>query len=655
MMIFYVCYIIFLQRETFFVSNRWFLIVGLVTAILFPILVIPIYVEVAPPSLDTFTMIATTSQNIPESFDWTLLLHWIYGIGTSFFVGRLIIQLISLVTLIKKNDQEQNGHFTYVKTNQDTTPFSFFKWIVYNPKQFNPKELELILKHEKVHAKQMHSLDVLLMDLISALFWFNPFIWPYRKALKQNLEFIADHNTQKQSDCEERYQKLLLKTSLPQQNLALINTFYNSTIRLKISGKQIVLFSSFGQVKKRILMLHQSKSNLMNTWKYTVVVPLMVMFAMSFNTQVIAKTADQASETIITDQQNILKFVITKNSTDNELDLIKNKLAERAVIVIFKNVKRNSNNEITAIKIKSEFQGQKNVHYSKLSEPIRPIEITFNPSTNAIHIKQRTLVSNQSSNDELSLEDFNSTAVQVTSGKTELNNNDLIKALIIADGKEITKQEMKAIDPNSIQSIFILKDKNVIKEYGEKGKDGVIVMTLKKEFNFLKNDAQEIISNHNKDFKFKTDKVNLTNPESDDKNSQLFKKEDQKITVSRIIEISPLFILDGKEISKNEFETIDRNTIASVDVLKDESATKKYGEQGKNGVIIITSKKDKVEKNDINSALYIIDGKEMTTDQMQAITPDMIESMDVLKDESATKKYGVKGKKGVILIKLKKE
>ncbi len=525
MVIFYVCYIIFLQRETFFDSNRWFLIVGLVTAVLLPMLVIPIYVEVTPMSLDGLTMIDTTAQNVLEVFDINTLLIWVYGIGASLFLGRLTIHLISLVTLIKKNGKKKIGQYTYVETSQSTTPFSFFNWIVYNPSQFNQNELELILQHEKVHAKQMHSMDVLFMDLITALFWFNPFIWLYSKALKQNLEFIADRDTQKQTNCEERYQKLLLKTSLPQQNLTLINTFYNSTIRLKISGKQIMLFNSFGQVKKRIVMLHKSKSNLMSSWKYTIIVPLLVIFAITFNTEIIAKTTDQVSETLFADQQNMLKFVVTKDSKDNELNLIENKLAERGVTIIFINVKRNSKNEITTIKIKNEFQGQK-VHYRKLSEPIRPIEITLTPSTNAINMKQKSSTSDQSSDDELTVEDFKPTSVQVTSGKTKLINNGVIKALIIADGKEITKEEMENIDPNSIQSISVLKDENTIKKYGEKGKDGVIVMTLKKE-KAEKNDINSV-----------------------------------------------LYIIDGKEMTKDQMEAINPNTIESIDVLKDESATK---------------------------------------------------------------------------------
>ncbi|MEO8773989.1 MAG: M56 family metallopeptidase, partial [Gelidibacter sp.] len=347
--IFYGCYFIFLQRETFFHSNRWFLIVGLVTSVLFPMLIIPIYVEATPTSFDGFTMIATRPQNAPEAYDVTTLLIWVYGIGASFFLGRLIIQLISLIVLVKKNEQDKNEQYTYVETHQDTTPFSFFRWIVYNPKQFNQNELELILQHEKIHAKQMHSMDVLLMDLVTALFWFNPFIWLYRKALKQNLEFIADRDTQKQTDCEERYQKLLLKTSLAQQNLMLINTFYNSTI------------------KKRIVMLHKSKSNFMNAWKYTIIVPLLVIFAMTFNTKIIAQSSDQTSKTAVDDHQNILKFVVTKDTKDKQLDFIKDKLADKGAVISFNNLKRNSKNEITSIKISYEYKAHKGNYHKKSS------------------------------------------------------------------------------------------------------------------------------------------------------------------------------------------------------------------------------------------------------------------------------------------------
>ena len=106
------------------------------------------------------------------------------------------------------------------------SPFSFFNWIVYNPAQFSSIELEQIITHEKVHANQKHSLDILLTHISTIVLWFNPFIWFFSNVLKQNLEFIADKETPKQTSSKKSYQYTLLKTSMPSHQLALSNSFY---------------------------------------------------------------------------------------------------------------------------------------------------------------------------------------------------------------------------------------------------------------------------------------------------------------------------------------------------------------------------------------------------------------------------------------------
>lgn len=596
LIIFYGCYILFLQRETFFNSNRWFLLLGLVTSLLFPLVVIPVYVEMPATAIDGFTLVATTSQNTPQTFDVTSILIWIYAIVTCLFLGRLIIQLFSLVLLIKKHDKKKMGPFIFIQTKQNTTPFSFFRWIVYNPEHFKPQELELILQHEKVHAQQMHSLDVLLTDISCALFWFNPFIWLYRTALKQNLEFIADHNTQKVTASNERYQKLLLKTSLPKENLIFINTFYNSTIRLKMSGKQIVLFTSFGQVKKRIVMLHKSKSKLMNTWKYSIIVPLLVIFAMTFNMKTIAQTTDQVSESVSNDEQNILKFVVTKDTKDAQLDLIKNKLADKGVTIIFKNVERNSKDQITSIKINYTYKNTKGNHSKKLSKPISPIEISMNPSDGTVDIGQQSTALSQtfdvettvdgenklkkapskkiiviSKDDakaqESELNDAGVISIEEEEGdpKIKLFTNDVLSPLVILDGNEITKEQMATIDPDIIKSVFVLKEESATKKYGNKGQDGVILITSKNE-NFSKTEDGELIS--------------------------IVEDKDQKTNTLSNTDKRPLYIIGDKEITTEKMEDIDPESIASINVLKGEKATEKYGAKGVNGVIIITLKKE---------------------------------------------------------------
>ena len=137
-------------------------------------------------------------------------------------------------------------------------------------------------------------------------------------------------------------------------------------------------------------------------------------------------------------------------------------------------------------------------------------------------------------------------------------------------------------------------------------------------------------------------------------------------------EKDPLIVVDGKEMKNKKMEDIDPDTIASVSVLKGESATSKYGKKGENGVLVISTKKgnDKIRvvgsgksKSSIfisdsdgeKDPLLIIDGKEAKNKKVEDLDPDTIESVSVLKGASAEKKYGDKGKNGVVEIITKKK
>ena len=305
--IFYICYKLFLQRETFFESNRWFLLVGLVIAFAIPLIVIPIYITPEPIQLQNvmvsgeITAIASTE----EPFDVLQLIAGLYLLGAAFFFGRFMLQFGSLGFLLLHNNKSKNGRYTFIKTKSNASPFSFFKWIVYNPKQFNEDELQQIITHEKVHARQFHSIDIILTQLASIIFWFNPIIWLYKKELHQNLEFIADQNTQEQFDCKKSYQHLLLKTSVPNYEMALTNNFYNSLI------------------KKRIVMLHKNRSQNKNQWKYALVIPVLALFLMSFNTKEVLRyndftTSDGLSKSVADDRE-IEERLINKDFTDADL------------------------------------------------------------------------------------------------------------------------------------------------------------------------------------------------------------------------------------------------------------------------------------------------------------------------------------------------
>ena len=602
--IFYFCYNLFLQRDTFFHSNRWFFIVGLITAILIPLVVIPIYITVQPQEfIYTVSNLAYSNENTITPFDWNRVLTTIYFLGVSIFATRLLIQIYSLISLIIRNKKQRSGKFIFVEVEDNISPFSFFNWIVFNPNQFKQTELEQIITHEKVHANQFHSIDILLIQIASVVFWCNPLIWFYKKELHQNLEFIADNEAQKQASCEKNYQHLLLKASMPNYQMALTNNFYNSLI------------------KKRIVMLHKNRSKNRNHWKFILILPLLALFIMSFNTkEIIVDT--KSSKSIINNNEvianEIIEIIITKDFSEADFKKIKEKFADAGITIKFKGIKRNENGEIIAIKIDASSKNSNanfNANFNTNSdEPIKPIKITIDNETNSISIGNsmnlhfgkgesysfiskdgnhkihttgkgnNTFYFKSDKHDEKDHDDVfiikkNGKVYDIKSGdslKVKYNisnltwtNDDGIIQRIHKDKKvhTITSDNI-VIDIDSDYDIEIDGDTEIIII---KDKDGNIVKRVviegKHENVWIEEDGNSFIVKTGK--KGKGNKLFFTNSGYEDS----------------------LYILDGKEVTKDKIDALDSDTIDKVEVLKGESTTKEYGKKGKDGVVIITTKK----------------------------------------------------------------
>lgn len=335
--IFYLFYKLVLNYETFFKTIRWFLLIGLFGALYLPSIEFTRYVEnTVTGSTGTFLNSNTVTQmnaslSSQTSFDLTDLLGYLYLIGVFLLSAQFFIRLGSLALLISKHPIKKVGNFLIVETTRDFSPFSFFNYIVYNPEQFNAYELDQILKHEKVHARQFHSIDSLLMQLVSIGLWFNPFIWLYKKELEQNLEFLADDLTQEQVKNKKNYQQLLLKASVSQYQLALANNFYNSIL------------------KKRIFMLSKQRSTRKSQWKLALMAPILFMFLLVANTKTVAQSEqEQEIEEV---EIELMELVISSSATKADLSKIKKEFAEKGLKVTFSGIERNSQDAIIAIKV----------------------------------------------------------------------------------------------------------------------------------------------------------------------------------------------------------------------------------------------------------------------------------------------------------------
>jgi len=361
-------YIIFLRKETFFTSNRWYLISGLVLSLILPLITFTktIWVEPTPIPVIYEEVIPETNNTIEvpiqeTPLDWSLILTTAYVVISMLIVMKITIELVSFFNRIRKNKKQKETDFTLIHSDTTENPFSFFHYIVINPNRFSEEEFQHILTHESIHVKQKHSFDVLLGKLFCAFFWANPMIWLYRKAILQNLEFIADNETFQQIENKYEYQRTLLKVVTHQHDLSITNQFYQSLI------------------KKRIVMLHTNQSHKRNAWKYGIILPLLVGFMLLFQIETVAQVKESKIEDTNYAVTSNYSSILTKNSTDKELAELEKTFSNEKHKLKISNVKRNEKGEI--IEIKLLFDSGKTyvqVLERKSSEPIDDIKIFIN-------------------------------------------------------------------------------------------------------------------------------------------------------------------------------------------------------------------------------------------------------------------------------------
>ena len=545
--LFYLCYKLFLQNETFYQSNRFFLLSGLLVASIIPFIIIPIHIEASITNdninLSNFQIANNTTAEITNSYDYYEVFRWIYLLGASFFLTRFMIQLCSLVYILLRNTSKKENQFTFIETNDKQTAFSFFKYIVYNPKHFTKEELHQVILHEKIHAKQYHSLDILIIKIATILFWFNPLIWLYNKSLQQNLEFIADNEIQQKISNKKSYQTLLLKTFLSNNQLAIANNFYNSLI------------------KKRIIMLHKSKSNKLNSWKYALILPLLALFLMSFNIkEIYLENNTKENHLASKDAVSSFEVLITKNSNESQLNEIKEVALKQGLKIKFNGVKRNSKNEIIAIKIDVNSDRSSANYQISDDTPINPIKISFNKKDNTIAIGNL-----KDENVFITSKEVKDSNVFLISSDDDNEEKD-VKLIFTTkeDKKEKKYKVLKTIKTDSDsdeENVFIIKKDSNVKWINDNENDVIIEV----------NDNNNNNNNNNDD---------IIAIESDNTKIHFNSNKDE-----------PLYLLEGKEITKEKLGKINPDTIQSINVLKGDNAIKKFGSKGKNGVIEIILKK----------------------------------------------------------------
>lgn len=329
-------YILFLEKETFFKANRIFLIFGIFISFFLPTFQIIKTIEVVEPVISTKIPVLADqiTENPPgKPFSTDTLLFWLYGFGVLILSTKIIVHLIILQGLYKGEHTVIENGIRYIYSDKIAEPFSFLNTVYINKNDYTTEEFHLIKLHEETHVIQKHSYDTLLLQFTCILLWFNPFIWIYKIKARQNLEYLADQSVIAKQINIKKYQYLLLKNSIHQNQPLLTNTFFNSLI------------------KKRIVMLIKNKSPKTTKLKFLIILPLLLIFTLIFNSRTEAQIVSYESPSKETIQNDSISFVITKNHTGDQLQAMAKLFIMNNIQFNFRDVKRNKMGTITAIAI----------------------------------------------------------------------------------------------------------------------------------------------------------------------------------------------------------------------------------------------------------------------------------------------------------------
>ncbi|MBC3784414.1 M56 family metallopeptidase [Spirosoma utsteinense] len=352
-----IAYHVLLRRETFFVANRLALWVGLLASFILPLLELPdwrpqpvravmqrtaqvIVPKVLPvpssPNSDvtiTFpnghTFRAFPNTTVEYGWSWQSGALAVYLIVLAALLCRFVIRLVSLRQLICQSTRELYDDFTLVKNDKLTSPFSFFKWVVLNPASHEPSELEQIMRHERVHVRAWHSLDMVAAELVSIIFWFNPAVHLFRQQVHQILEFSADQTVLAEGIDAKSYQYNLVKVSL--------------------SVRPSVISNQFSQpcLQERVSMMNRQRSRSSAWGRY--LFALMSVANVAFACQLVSS---KPSYRYIEQPGSDFYGLITSHTSQQDLDTLRRELSQLKVGLDVNDLKRLPNGQIHQVTVK---------------------------------------------------------------------------------------------------------------------------------------------------------------------------------------------------------------------------------------------------------------------------------------------------------------
>ena len=645
-----------LRNKVFHQYNRFYLLGAVVLSLSFPLIQIDIWhnadsdptqaiklLQVVNNSDAYLDEMAGTAQGNYISTEQAIIS--IYASMTLGFLFFFIHSLIKIHQLFIQHQHQFVEQIFLIKTNTKGTPFSFFNYIFWND-NIDPESStgNRIFKHELAHVRQKHSYDKLFINATLVIFWANPFYWLIRKELNMIHEFVADKIAVEDSDTEA-FAAMVLQATYPQHRFNLSNPFFYSPI------------------KRRLMMLTKNKHTKTGYIGRLLVLPLVLFAFAAFTLK--AKTFKVNNGNYIGKQ---ITVVVDAGHGGGDIGAIslQGKIAEKEITLAIarKIASINTNKQLNVLLTRDA-----DIDQSLANR----VAVTKNNKADlfiSVHVD--------------AAKDVTSSGMSIWVAKDNFSNANSSKILASALIHELGKDQIFPVMPQPQQremGIKVLQDAVCPAVLIEAGN-----IANEKDLAYLQSPAgietiaRKILAAVETYANGKQPgKTTLQLPPV--KKTVVTKTKDTVPVITLKNQQKALIILDGKTSNHEILNKIDPGNIESVEVLKEAAAIKKYGEKAKYGVVIVTTRPKKIKEsavtkiivradtvnfiektpgNDIKvkgykaQPLYIVNGKVQPRDfDIQTISPDEIESVNVLKDQHAIDKYGKEAVYGVIEIKTK--
>ncbi|MEL7339723.1 MAG: carboxypeptidase-like regulatory domain-containing protein [Bacteroidota bacterium] len=440
----WLAYQLLLRKNTHFTWARMYLLGGMLGSLLLPFW---------EPSTDwvSFTISSTgiepqsdaalvaEASGFAERFDWSFWLGGVYLFGLGLMLIRAVLIQFQIRRLRVNATAERSSDYTILRSDQIKAPFSFRRFI-FLPEGLSEAESEIIIAHERAHIQERHSGDAVLMELFLLLQWFNPFAWRYKRSLLTLHEYLADRHTLAQGIDKSRYQLLLLKQSAGQKVFALANAF-----------NQVTSIN-------RIQMMNQNRSTRWSRLTFLLLLPLLGLSLYSF------QILPQDDVLILETDEGILVKGQVFAATDHS------PIAGAAILV-----------EDTKVGTFSDKEGKFLLKIPTGS----PATLAFSyvgMTTHRLKMERSGVVTVFMASTEANSTHTVSTATVKLTPEEADKVKPAKRPLMVVDGV-ITDQsfDKESIDPANIESVEVLKGESATAIYGEKGRNGVVIIKTKKQ------------------------------------------------------------------------------------------------------------------------------------------------------------------------------